>query len=60
MPFSKDLNLISPPSLATAGLIFVSKTSLIFEIVSLSSDFFSTSINLNSLLAFLSCTMGKG
>lgn len=32
-----DLNFISPPSLATAGLIFVSSTSIIFLIVSSSS-----------------------
>ena len=31
----KDLNVISPPSLATAGLIFESKTSLILLITSL-------------------------
>ena len=30
----KDLNLISPPSLATAGLIFEFKTSLILLIIS--------------------------
>ena len=30
----KDLNVISPPSLATAGLIFESKTSLILLIIS--------------------------
>ena len=30
IPSVKDLNVISPPSLATAGLIFESKTSLIF------------------------------
>ena len=29
IPSLKDLNVISPPSLATAGLIFESKTSLI-------------------------------
>ena len=33
-PFLKDLNVISPPSLATAGLIFASKTSLILLIIS--------------------------
>ena len=33
-PSLKDLNVISPPSLATAGLIFESKTSLILLIIS--------------------------
>ena len=33
-PSVKDLNVISPPSLATAGLIFESKTSLILLIIS--------------------------
>jgi len=32
-PSVKDLNVISPPSLATAGLIFESKTSLILSII---------------------------
>jgi hypothetical protein len=32
-PSLKDLNVISPPSLATAGLIFESKTSLILLII---------------------------
>ena len=34
IPLLKDLNFISPPSLATAGLIFESKTSLILLITS--------------------------
>ena len=34
-PSAKDLNVISPPSLATAGLIFESNTSLILSITSL-------------------------
>jgi len=34
-PSLKDLNVISPPSLATAGLIFESKTSLILLIIHL-------------------------
>ena len=29
-PFLKDLKVMSPPSLATAGLTLVSRTSLIF------------------------------
>jgi len=37
IPFLNSLNLISPPSFATAGLIFVSKTFIIC---------FSTSIKL--------------
>ena len=34
-PLSYDLNFISPPSFATAGLIFVSKICLIFSSISL-------------------------
>ena len=41
-PFSNDLNFISPPSLATAGLILLSNTSIIFFTVSsLLNSFFS-------------------
>ena len=56
-PSLKDLNVISPPSLATAGLIFESKTSLIlfttaFDSTGLESEVDSLKIfaNFKSLL----------
>ena len=39
IPSSKDLNFISPPSLATAGLILASKISLILLITSFEHSF---------------------
>ena len=42
IPFLNSLNLISPPSLATAGLIFVSKILIICFSISVRSSFFSS------------------
>ena len=41
-PLLKDLNVMSPPSFATAGLTFESKTSLILFTISFSSFFFES------------------
>ena len=43
IPFLYSLNIISPPSLATAGRIFVSKICIIF--FSISSKFSSLPLN---------------
>ena len=50
IPSLKDLNVISPPSLATAGLIFESKTSFILLITSL--DWFFSGFDFDSLKTF--------
>ena len=45
-PFLKDLNVISPPSFATAGLTFESNTSFILLIISFDSvGFVSVFVN---------------
>ena len=49
-PSLNDLNAISPPSLATAGLIFESKTSLILLMVSL--EWFDSGLDFELLKIF--------
>ena len=49
-PLLNDLNFISPPSLATAGLIFVSNTSFIFDTTSSSSSLLFLSFTKSSLI----------
>ena len=51
IPSLNDLKFISPPSFATAGLIFESKISFIYFIISLSS-LFSDSFSCFSELFF--------
>ena len=54
-PFLKDLNLMSPPSFATAGLILVSKISLILLIIL--SEWFGSFFEVGSFRFFFITTL---